>query len=153
MWSDAHPGMTQAEFRAWQSERLPPDDEMPRVIGLNADLVRASDKAVTLTHCLVYSRGVSFRLTAVFRIGDDGAGAHGGDGAVAAAIMPMTTPRSADMSGLSTALWLTPLPPPGPLTLSVGCPSLGIEPAHTTVDATSLRNTADGVTPLWDWDI
>lgn len=188
MWSDAHPGMTQAEFRAWQSERLPPDNEMPRVIGLNADLVRTSDKAVTLTHCLVYSRGVSFQLTAVFGVDDDDAGSHGGDGVIAAASMPMTgthqadlvlsleladgtalrapvgessqepfllrhTPRSAHMSGLSTALWLTPLPPPGPLTSSVECPSLGIEPAYTTVDATSVRNTADGVTPLWNGDI
>src|SRR4051794_14882260 len=88
MWPDADPNMTQAEFRAWQRERLPPDNEMPRVIGLNADLVRTSDKAVTLTHCLVYSRGVSFRLTALFRVDDDGEAASNGDDAITAAIMP-----------------------------------------------------------------
>ena len=187
MWPDADPDMTQADFRAWQRKRLPPDNEMPRVIALNADLLRTRDMAVTLTHCLLYSRGASFRFTALFRADDESPASVNGDNPIAAAIMPTTssrqpdfvlgvaladgtelrspvgesqhgqylvrhTPQSAHMSGLRTALWLTPLPPPGPLTISVECPSLGIEPAAATVNVSALRDTANGVTALWDWD-
>lgn len=184
MWPDAGPTMTEAEFRAWQRKRLPPDNEMPRVMALDADLLRTPDRAVTLTHCLLYSRGASFRFTALFRV--QGEGSLDGDDQIAAAIMPGAgrrndfvlgvaladgtelrspvgeaqagpylmrhSPEAAHMSGLRTALWLTPLPPAGALTFSVECPSLGIEPAAATVDAAGLRDAARAVTALWDWD-
>ncbi|MGK5169021.1 hypothetical protein [Geodermatophilus sp. CPCC 205761] len=152
------------------------------MVGLNAALVRTTESAVTLTHCLVYSRGVSFKLTALFRVDDDGH--DDGDDPVTAAIMPIPgrrpdfilglvladearlqapvgewphgpymvrhIPRAANNSGLTTSLWLTPLPPPGPLAFSVECASLGIEPVAVTIDAAALCDVAGTVPAVWD---
>src|SRR4051794_22059235 len=89
MWPDEDPEMSEAEFRESQRKRLPPDDEMPRVVGLNAALVYTAEMAVTLTHCVVYSRGLSFRLTALFPVDGEAAESYDGEDAITAAIMPI----------------------------------------------------------------
>jgi hypothetical protein len=45
--------------------------------------------------------------------------------------------------------WLAPLPPPGPLTVVVACPLLGIPETRTTFDAALLHAARRDVEELW----
>jgi hypothetical protein len=57
---------------------------------------------------------------------------------------------SGDTGGEQT-LWLSPLPPDGPLRLVVRCPEIGIPETSTELDGTAIRRAADGVVTLWPW--
>jgi hypothetical protein len=45
--------------------------------------------------------------------------------------------------------WLWPLPPSGPLRISVEWPALEVELASVEIDATMIRTAAGRARPLW----
>jgi hypothetical protein len=48
--------------------------------------------------------------------------------------------------------WLTPLPPPGDLTVSCTWPAVDIPETVTVLDATAIKDAARRVVPLWPWE-
>lgn len=48
--------------------------------------------------------------------------------------------------------WLSPVPPPGPLTFVCAWSAYGIEETHTTVDGTAISEAAARVVALWPWE-
>ena len=52
MRPDMDPAFTEVEFRAWQRRRLPPDNEVSIVVGLNQFVVDTGDLFVWLSAAL-----------------------------------------------------------------------------------------------------
>jgi hypothetical protein len=49
-------------------------------------------------------------------------------------------------------LWMSPLPPPGPLTLTCSWPRRGLEDASVVIDADAMRTAATQARPFWPAD-
>jgi hypothetical protein len=47
--------------------------------------------------------------------------------------------------------WVTPLPPPGPLTFVCAWPAVGITETRTTLDAAPIAQAATLAQVLWPW--
>lgn len=48
--------------------------------------------------------------------------------------------------------WVSPLPPPGPVTIICAWPAMGIEEARTEFDASLILEAAALATVLWEWE-
>jgi hypothetical protein len=48
--------------------------------------------------------------------------------------------------------WVSPLPPPGPVTVICAWPAMGIEETRTEFDAALLLEAAASATTLWEWE-
>jgi hypothetical protein len=81
---------------------------------------------------------------------DDETGLHGGRG-------PMVTSVNADHSSggpdnredIRLALWMWPLPPPGPLTVTCSWPERGFPDTDVVLDGDAIRAAADQARPFW----
>ncbi|HEY3868921.1 MAG TPA: hypothetical protein VGM10_11250 [Actinocrinis sp.] len=81
---------------------------------------------------------------------DDDTGLRGGRGPM------LSRSRAEGSSGgpdngesVRLSLWLWPLPPPGPLTLTCSWPHRGLQDASIILDADAIRAAADRARPFW----
>lgn len=168
-------GEREDEWRA----RSKPDNELPASVALDVVLAETTDVVISLSAVEVYRNGVDLRVDVRTRgdvaasaavggfIGDEVlVGVEYADGR-RATNLPMGPPpavaspteaqlatsggsggqRAADMR-----LYLTPLPPPGALTIVCAWPQRGIQEQVTVIAAEPLRDAASRVRELWPWE-
>jgi hypothetical protein len=49
-------------------------------------------------------------------------------------------------------MWLSPVPPAGPLTFICRWPAFGIQESHTELDGTQISDALARVETLWPWE-
>lgn len=159
--------------------RAKPDNELPASVALDVVLAETDDVVISLATVEVYRNGVDLRVDVRTR-GDVVAGATNGgfvgdevlvgveyaDGrrATNLPMWPRPAVPSATEAQLATSggsggrraadlrLYLTPLPPPGTLTIVCAWPQRGIPERVTVIDAEPLREAAGRVRELWPWE-
>lgn len=157
---------------------MPPDNEVPGVLGVGQAVTRTADAALLLLALRVYSTGVVLDLALRRRVEPDPSAEryqptdHGllvgvelADGRVATSVgtsaLGLREPEDADVPALSTlggggggrsyelSYWLTPAPPPGDLVvLAVGEP-LGLPEGRVVVPAAALAEARERGERLW----
>jgi len=172
-------GGSDSEHEAEWRRRIKPDNELPASVVLDVVLAETPEVVISLSAAEVYRNGVDLRVDVRTR-GDVIAYAAGGgfigdevligveyaDGR-RATNLPMWPPpavpspteaqlatgggsggqRAADMR-----LYLTPLPPPGTLTMVCAWPQRGIPERVTVIDAEPLREAGGRARELWPWE-
>jgi hypothetical protein len=164
-----------SEFR----RRTRPSNELPAIVALDAALARTDDIVIALSGARAYTQGIELFLrlhvrqpgavsaTAAF------AGLHGGgsdqyllgvefadgrtatniddspsdDNSTTAVLMSCGGGGSPDFS--SHTYYLTPVPPPGRLSIIVAWPAAGIGEHRVELDAEPFRSAAERAQVLW----
>lgn len=157
---------------------MPPDNEVPGVLGLGQVLTRTADAALLLLTLSVYSTGAVLDLALLRRVEADPmaeryqpmdhgvlVGIEMADGRVATSIgtsaLGLRDPEDAQVPALNAlsgggggrtyelSYWLTPAPPPGDLVvLAVGEP-LGLPEGRVVVPGAALAGARERCERLW----
>jgi len=122
---------------------MPSDHVLPAIVPIGQFLIRARQMIVALSHLSVYPNGCML---------DVRASAHGHD--VAFDIfecMVFTAQFGPEDRRVDSTLrlWLYPLPPPEPGTLSIVSPDLGPGPASCALDGRAIVAAAAEAQPYW----
>jgi hypothetical protein len=81
---------------------------------------------------------------------DDEAGLRGGRGPMVTVIRSETSSGGPDdRLDVRLSLWIWPLPPPGPLTVTCSWPGLGLRDARLVLDSDAIRAAAGRAAPFW----
>lgn len=157
---------------------MPPDNEVPGLVGLGAVVSRTTDVAVLLLDLKVYSTGVVLELALLRRVEPDPSteryppmdqgvlvGVEAADGRVAtsvgAAASRLRLPEDDAALALSPlggggggrtyemSYWLTPAPPPGDLVVHVVGEPLGLPEGHVVVSGAVLAEARERGARLW----
>jgi hypothetical protein len=81
---------------------------------------------------------------------DDDAGLRSGRGPMLVAVRSESGSGGPDdRQDVRLTLWIWPLPPPGPLTLTCSWPGRGLHDARLVLDADAIRAAASRAQPFW----
>jgi hypothetical protein len=148
---------------------------VPQILPLSLIVNRSTDLVISAAKFAVFPTGFEFELTTRSRTARSlhpmpWAMAHGrGSGALfgveyangaKATLPPQPTsgsqgiamlPRSGsgDETTHQQTLWVSPLPPDGPVTIAAAWPAQGLAEATVTVDGGQFRNAAEAAVELW----
>jgi hypothetical protein len=154
---------------------MPPDDVLPAIVPAGRFLIRAEWIIIALSHLSVYPNGCMLdvrasarshhasgfveRMVFTARFGaetiavmhDKTAPRWRPDGKPALVLMQYGQEGSAGDRRVDSTLrlWLYPLPPPEPGTLSVTSPDLGPGPADCALDGRAILAASAEVRPYW----
>lgn len=158
----------------WRSAFPPiPGNEIPASVPFRLVLARTDGLALWMTNLRVYSAGITFTLAAAQRSGDRPLGMYGFGRPESGHTPPMLFGIEDSAGTLSTNLAktrsglrpggggggnsgyqavhysLTPLPAPGPMSIYVAWPYVGIEETRFDVDTAAIHDAVADVISLW----
>jgi hypothetical protein len=148
---------------------------VPQIVPLSLIVNRSTDLVISAGKFAVYPAGFEFELTTLSRTARSlhpmpWAMPHGrGSGALIgveyangakATLPPQPTPGAQGMTMLPRSgsgdetthrqtIWVSPLPPDGPVTIAAAWPARGLAEATITVDGGQFRNAAENAIELW----
>ncbi|MGV9822968.1 hypothetical protein [Nocardia xishanensis] len=164
--------------RANPAPRSKPSNQIPAVLAVERILARTDDLAVALVGARVYRAGVELAIEIFTRrrrvpVPDMFGGGHPDaaksqlllgigfadgrtatnvgrtwDGPAGAPVLSMGSASSTNTRATAT-FYLTPLPPPGPLSIVIAWPALDLAEHRVELDTENIRLAAERATILW----
>ncbi|MEI4271025.1 hypothetical protein TEK04_04760 [Klenkia sp. LSe6-5] len=149
----------------------PPDNEVPAGVPSVGLLARTDDVAISWVGAQVYSTGVAFDLVITARTSIDALHEHVFGGRRGRGLLlgiEFADGRRGTLHGegdvvlhgrggsggnrsVHQSYWLNPVPPPGPLTVVVLAPGLGVAETRTELDGGAFAAAVPDVRELWPW--